>query len=480
MKKSFLKRRASWIFANILLMAGIGGFVYWNQTTANAAEVTAPVMQTAKVRTGDLMITANGSGSVIPRMQADLGFRTSGILKEINTVVGQSVTKGQVLASLEDALQQAQLAQAEAEFQALFSEASLAQAKITLANTEIAYQTDVDELKYFIGPEVYFWETELETTSQALATLKGDTNATELQKTDAQKAFDRAQANLLAAQERYRVEYVPGTFTYTYIDLETEEEVTTIIAPTSADIALVRAKVDTSRFALVDARMLLETLRAGSQAITGPIVSVQGTETAKIEQARLALENARLSLENTHLVAPFDGVVISMDAVVGQTVNTSRLLTLATTQDLQVRYYLDETDMDKAAVGNKVAISFDAFPDTVVEGETTAVEQVLQVIDGTPVIVSWASIINPGELSILSGMTVDVEVVGGEAKAALLVPVQALREIASGSYAVFVVQTDNSLKLTPVEVGLRDFANAVILNGLKAGDVVSTGTVETK
>jgi len=238
--------------------------------------------------------------------------------------------------------------------------------------------------------------------------------------------------------------------------------------------------VDTSRFALVDARMLLETLRAGSQAITGPIVSVQGTETAKIEQARLALENARLSLENTHLVAPFDGVVISMDAVVGQTVNTSRLLTLATTQDLQVRYYLDETDMDKAAVGNKVAISFDAFPDTVVEGETTAVEQVLQVIDGTPVIVSWASIINPGELSILSGMTVDVEVVGGEAKAALLVPVQALREIASGSYAVFVVQTDNSLKLTPVEVGLRDFANAVILNGLKAGDVVSTGTVETK
>jgi len=145
-----------------------------------------------------------------------------------------------------------------------------------------------------------------------------------------------------------------------------------------------------------------------------------------------------------------------------------------------VRYYLDETDMDKAAVGNKVAISFDAFPDTVVEGETTAVEQVLQVIDGTPVIVSWASIINPGELSILSGMTVDVEVVGGEAKAALLVPVQALREIASGSYAVFVVQTDNSLKLTPVEVGLRDFANAVILNGLKAGDVVSTGTVETK
>ena len=77
-------------------------------------------------------------------------------------------------------------------------------------------------------------------------------------------------------------------------------------------------------------------------------------------------------------------------------------------------------------------------------------------------------------------MTVEVEVVGGEAQDALLVPVQALRELSPGSYAVFIVQPDNSLKLTPVEVGLRDFANAQILSGVKAGDVVSTGTVETK
>ena len=136
--------------------------------------------------------------------------------------------------------------------------------------------------------------------------------------------------------------------------------------------------------------------------------------------------------------------------------------------------------MDKARVGNKIKITFDAYPDTVIEGETTAVEQALQIIDGTPVIVSWASITNPGDLQILSGMTVEVEVIGGEAKAAMLLPVQALREIAPGSFAVFLVQQDGSLKLTPVSVGLRDFANAVVLNGLKVGDTVSTGTVETK
>ncbi len=77
-------------------------------------------------------------------------------------------------------------------------------------------------------------------------------------------------------------------------------------------------------------------------------------------------------------------------------------------------------------------------------------------------------------------MSAEVEIIAGEAKNALLVPAQALRELAPGSYAVFVVQPDGQLKLTPVTVGLRDFANVQILSGLKAGDVVSTGTVETK
>jgi multidrug efflux pump subunit AcrA (membrane-fusion protein) len=108
------------------------------------------------------------------------------------------------------------------------------------------------------------------------------------------------------------------------------------------------------------------------------------------------------------------------------------------------------------------------------------VEQALQTVDGTPVIVSWVTFENEANLSILSGMTADVEIIGGEALDALLVPIQALREIAPGSYAVFIVAADGSLKLTPVTVGLRDFANAEILTGVSVGDVVSTGVVETK
>jgi multidrug efflux pump subunit AcrA (membrane-fusion protein) len=72
-------------------------------------------------------------------------------------------------------------------------------------------------------------------------------------------------------------------------------------------------------------------------------------------------------------------------------------------------------------------------------------------------------------------MNVEVEVVAGEAQDALLVPVQALRELGEDQYAVFVVSADGELELRPVEVGLQDYVNAEILSGLERGEMVSTG-----
>ena len=58
---------------------------------------------------------------------------------------------------------------------------------------------------------------------------------------------------------------------------------------------------------------------------------------------------------------------------------------------------------------------------------------------------------------------------------AVLAPVQALRELGEGQYAVFVVAADGELELRPVEVGLQDYVNAEIVSGLQPGEVVSTG-----
>jgi multidrug efflux pump subunit AcrA (membrane-fusion protein) len=79
---------------------------------------------------------------------------------------------------------------------------------------------------------------------------------------------------------------------------------------------------------------------------------------------------------------------------------------------------------------------------------------------------------------VLSGMNAELEVVAGEARNALLVPVDALRELAVDQYAVFVIQPDGQQVLRPVQVGLKDLVNAEILSGVQEGETISLGTAQ--
>jgi len=422
MQKTSLPKfpRKTLIAALVVVVAVVAAVAFFTQPAAD--EAAAPALQTAKVRAGDLVVTASGAGTVLPAAQVDLAFRSSGVVAELNAAIGDSVQSQQVLARLEENIQ------AEADFQALFTEEGIAESELALVTAEEALVTAQNDVIYLIGSDAWYWQGQLEKPE-----------ATQSEKELAQS----------------KLNYFMGL---RYID--------------ESDIALARANLESARVALQDAQAALDIVQTGPDALTKPIASL-GIEMAK-------LESARLTLENTRLVAPFDGELTAVNTVLGQTVGTSSVMTIATTDNLLVRFYLDETDLDKVAVGNRVSFIFDAYPNQPVNGEVVIVEPALQTIDGTPVVVGWASLPSDTELSLMSGMTVEAEVIAGEALGALIVPVQALRELAPGSYAVFLVGENDQLTMTPVTVGLRDFANAEILSGVKAGDVVSTGTVETK
>lgn len=419
-KTKRFSRKSIFITLSVTLavIAAVAFFVY--PTTSEAAEV--PALQTAKVRTGDLVVTASGAGTVVPSAQIDLGFRTSGVLTELNAAVGDSVQAAQVLARLEENIQ------AEADFQALFTTEGIAKAELALVNAKDTLVVAESNLSYLIGSDAWYWQQQMEKSE-----------ATQAEKDLAQSKLDYF-------------------LSLRYID--------------ESDIALAQANLESARVNLLDAQTAFDIVKAGPDSLNAPLAAL-GTEMKKLEQTRLLVESTRLT-------APFNGKLTSLDAVTGQTVGTSPIMTIAATEKLLVRFYLDETDLDKVAVGNRVTFMFDAYPNQPIDGEVVIVEPTLQVVDGTPVIVVWASLPTETEFSLMSGMTVDAEVISGESLKTLIVPVQALRELAPGSYAVFIVDANGQLTMTPVTVGLRDFANAEILSGVKVGDVVSTGTVETK
>lgn len=471
MKNPAQKKNKKWMIPVLILVAAIAIYMIWQQPWAKEVTEEPPALQTSKVRKGDLIVSAAGSGSVLSAQQAELGFRTNGIVSTINVLPGQEVKKGDVLASLENASQQAAFAQAEANLNALFSPSGIAEIQLDVVNAEIAYNNAYGST-YALGNPIG--------DEDDLAILRGTVAAAEEQVLTAEENYafyaeltedtsEKVKALATLADARIKLDAAKSSLAY----YESE--------PGELDAQTIQANLDLAKARLTEAQSALEIVQSGDRAaLSSSLSATDGTSLARIRSVYLAYENARLTLDNTLLVAPFNGGVINMNLTPGQTVGTNPVLTLASMENLVVKFYMDETDLSGLAPGNRTIYTFNAYPETTLEGSVTHVEQALQIIDGSPVVVVWGTLPQRPSFDLLVGMTVDVEIIAGEVKDALIIPVQALREVTPGSYAVFVVQSDGSLKLTPVTIGLRDFANAQVLSGLNAGDVVSTGTVETK
>jgi len=471
MKAAFLKHKTAWIIAGIVIIGGIVGTFLLSQSASEKAAADAPVLQTAKVRTGDLVVSSAGSGSVVSTAQTQLGFRTSGVVSAVNVSSGQQVSEGDILASLENSTQKVSFAQAEAKLDSLFSPSGIASYQLAFSDAQMAYDKALVESNGYSSSSDD--ENEIAILNASIITAKSTVKTAEDKYALYLYAPDddlfKAKASSELANARIKLADLESQLDY--YELKSED----------LDKTKVTANLEVAKARLNEAETALEIVQSGNPSLLSQTLeATDGTPLAKLKLDYLAYENARVALENTDLVAPFAGVIGNLELVVGKSVNTNPVMTLTSMDKLLVKFYMDETDLSGLSVGKRTIYTFTAYPETSFEGEVAIIEPSLQTIEGSPVMVVWGTLHEQPSFDVFVGMTADVEIISGEAKNALIIPIQALRELAPESFTVFVVQPDGSLKLTPVTIGLRDFANAEVLTGLKAGDIVSTGTVETK
>jgi multidrug efflux pump subunit AcrA (membrane-fusion protein) len=106
------RRRAGWIAlgaAIVLVLAGVGGYLVASSgsSAASAQETTT----TETVSTGTLRQTVAASGTLAPAVDDTLGFSSSGVVTSVTATVGQTVSKGQQLATIDSASLAATVAQ---------------------------------------------------------------------------------------------------------------------------------------------------------------------------------------------------------------------------------------------------------------------------------------------------------------------------------------------------------------------------------
>lgn len=192
------------------------------------------------------------------------------------------------------------------------------------------------------------------------------------------------------------------------------------------------------------------------------------------------MDDALKDLESTNLIAPISGTITEIKAEVSEMVGNDVILVISDLTPPTLDAYFDESDWKNIQAGFPVEVIFDALPDNIYEGEVIHVDPALVTQQNTSIVYAVVALdtSNTGWDDLPVGSAAGVDVIGGKAENALLVPVEALREISEGEYAVFVMEDDEP-KLRLVEVGLQDFIFAEILSGLKQGEVVTTGQVET-
>ncbi len=519
-KVSKRARRKPWLMGVILLLvvAALGAGWYWQQSTSIASAAQESALQTAKVRTGDITITASGSGNLVPTREVALGFRSGGVLAELPVAVGNQVQADQVLARLDDIEASAEVAQAEANVQLAelkLDDLTAGADPVALAAAETALAAARADLAKLLEPataaELAASQENLRSAQEALAILRAGPDQEKL--AAAQASLTLAEINVRGAQTAYdqvapvtelrngdvvgigetkqAADLWQATTTYERAKAEYDD----ILAGPSADtvtaararVAVAQAQLDVLKQAPSAEEMTAAKAKV-AQAEAQLASALAGANARDIDSARLGVTQARLSLEkaqqqlaNTELRAPFAGTILAVQTQPGEAVSTAPIITVADLSNQAVRFWVEETDLMSIAVGNPVQITFDALPNLTFKGNITSIDPALTTVDGALAAQAWASIdVSAHPVQLLSGLTADVEIIAGQAENVMLAPVQALRELAPGSYAVFVVKDDGQLEMRPVKVGLRDYANAEILNGLSKGETVSTGTVETK
>ncbi len=152
---------------------------------------------------------------------------------------------------------------------------------------------------------------------------------------------------------------------------------------------------------------------------------------ARILQVQASLRQAETNLEYTKIISPEDGVIISREVNVGQTVAASlsapTLFTIAKDlADMQIETSVDEADIASVQEGQKVEFTVDAYGGTTFSGTVRQVRISPATSDNVvtyPVIISVA---NP-DLKLKPGMTANVSIITDRRRDVLKIPMAALR-----------------------------------------------------
>ncbi len=439
-----------------LIIIGILVLVGGGVATANYSKRGIVEVQSGRAMRQDLASIVTASGEIKPKNYINIGANAQGVITQILVKEGDRVRKGELLAMLESVQPQA----------------DVAAQKATLDSAEA------------------------DTAAAEAAVRSADENLT-----SAHATVDRSKADL----EQAKLDFARGQ-------------------QLLEDRLIAKQEFDNRRTAYESRQAAVR--EAEARVAQAKAQRAQASSQLSATQKRIAQSKALLTrfddiLRKHNTYAPLDGVVTNLPVRVGETVvpgiqnsPASTIMTIADMSLITAEVKVDETDIVNVALGQVGDITIDAIPNKVFKGRVTEIGNTA-ILRSTGLAASQSAISsqeakdfkvvlaldNPPD-EIRPGLSATAKITTATRKNALTIPIQALTVRQKGDLepvkkggvqaaskpdpaaekakkeevqGVFIVSNGKAV-FRKLDTGITGATDIEIVNGLKDGDEVITGS----
>ena len=384
-------------------VVAVAALYFWGTATP------APQYMTAKVERGNLRNTVTATGALQAVTTVQVGSQASGTISALYADFNSVVKKGQVVAQLDPSVAKAQVDQSRANLQQ--ARASLQQAQAAVANSR-AGVSDAQAKALAARSTVQNSQAGVSGAEANLAVLKAqqDDALSFLRQQEAlvqsgviaQRELDIAKTSYRTAEARYD----QAVAQLNQAKLSTQSAASSGVAQSQAQVQQSQAQVQQSQAQVLQAQ-------------------------AQVAQAQAALQLAEVNLSHTTITSPIDGVVVSRDVNVGQTVAASlsapTLFTIANDLTrMQIIANIDQADIGLVEQAKSVKFSVDAFPGKDFDGQIQQMRLNPQNVQNVVTYNVVIDVNNPDQ-KLKPGMTANLIITIDERNNVLKVPNAALR-----------------------------------------------------
>jgi len=454
------------VLLSIVMVIIIGAAGYAGFATS---QPTAPVVQppqTVAVTTCDVEQSIAAPGKLVNTHTVSIEMPVDGKLEDIFVQPGTAINAGEPLAKLANPESYAALTaqievavlQAQAELDALYNNAPSkeAQLKAELIDAQEELKKAEAERAKLDYPRA--GDLTLERATSAVEQAEqGYAMASDFYQSTANldpANPDRAAALNMLAGAKQQLDQARANLNW-YLG-----------KPGTSDFAKADAAVAIAKTKVTEAQTVLDRLHEG----VDPIEEAQAR--AKLAEAQAKLADAQQVEGSGEIRAPFSGVVLEVNARVGETLHTgAAILTLSEPQALEVQANVTEEDYPLLVPGLVVEMFFDARPDVTVQGKLERI--VPKRIEGDRPLYNIYVSLNEVPAGLVDGMTADTAITIAKRAGVLCLPRATVRA-SSGNQTTLKVWNGLTTETRQIEVGLRGDAYVEIVSGLKEGEQVVT------